>query len=76
MSEFLRITQNATVMRGKPCIRGMRVTVEEIVAQIDAGLAINQLLADYPDLQRDDIIEALQYARAMHAGAEERARGA
>jgi uncharacterized protein (DUF433 family) len=62
MSEFVRITQSATVMHGKPCIRGMRVTVEEIVAQIDAGLVINQLLADYPDLERDDIIEALRYA--------------
>jgi uncharacterized protein (DUF433 family) len=60
--EFTRITQNAAVMGGKPCIRGMRVTVGMIVAQIGAGLTIDQLLADYPYLERDDILEALRYA--------------
>ena len=62
MGEFTRITQNAAVMGGKPCIRGMRVTVGVIVAQIGAGLTIDQLLADYPYLDRDDILEALRYA--------------
>ena len=62
MGEFTRITQNAAVMGGKPCIRGMRVTVGMIVAQIGAGLTIDQLLADYPYLDRDDILEALRYA--------------
>ena len=47
---------------GKPCIRGMRVTVGMIVAQMGAGLTIEQLLADYPYLERDDILEALRYA--------------
>jgi uncharacterized protein (DUF433 family) len=62
VGEFTRITQNAAVMGGKPCIRGMRVTVGMIVAQIGAGLTIDQLLADYPYLDRDDILEALRYA--------------
>jgi uncharacterized protein (DUF433 family) len=70
MSEFTRITQNATVMRGKPCIRGMRVTVEEIVSQIDAGLTVNQLLADYHELERDDILEALRFAAWLAQGRE------
>ena len=61
MSEFSRITQNPTVMGGKPCIRGMRVTVGMIVTQIGAGSTIDQLLADYPYLERDDILEALRY---------------
>ena len=60
MGEFTRITQNPAVMGGKPCIRGMRVTVGMIVAQIGAGLAIDQLLADYPYLEREAILEALR----------------
>jgi uncharacterized protein (DUF433 family) len=59
---FTRITQNPAVMGGKPCIRRMRVTVGMIVGQIGAGLTIDQLLADYPYLERDDILEALRYA--------------
>jgi uncharacterized protein (DUF433 family) len=62
MSDFARITQNPTVMGGKPCIRGLRVTVGMIVAQIGAGLTIDELLADYPYLEREDVLEALRYA--------------
>jgi uncharacterized protein (DUF433 family) len=62
MDSFTRITQNPAVMGGKPCIRGMRVTVSMIVAQIGAGLSIDQLLADYPYLEREDVLEALRYA--------------
>jgi uncharacterized protein (DUF433 family) len=62
MSNFTRITQNPAVMGGKPCIRGMRVTVGMIVGQIGAGLTIDQLLADYPYLEREDVLEALRYA--------------
>ena len=64
MKEFDRITQNPAVMGGKPCIRGMRVTVGMIVGQIAAGHTIEDLLAGYPYLERDDIIEALRYADA------------
>jgi uncharacterized protein (DUF433 family) len=62
MSEFTRITQNPAVMGGKPCIRGLRVTVGMIVGQIGAGRTIDELLVDYPYLERDDILEALRYA--------------
>ncbi len=62
MSNFARITQNPAVMGGKPCIRGMRVTVGMIVGQIGAGVTIDQLLADYPYLEREDVLEALRYA--------------
>jgi uncharacterized protein (DUF433 family) len=47
MNDFTRITQNPAVMGGKPCIRGLRVTVGMIVGQIGAGRSIDQLLADY-----------------------------
>jgi uncharacterized protein (DUF433 family) len=62
MTDFTRITQNPAVMGGKPCIRGLRVTVGMIVGQIGAGRTVEDLLADYPYLEREDILEALRYA--------------
>ena len=60
-----RITQNPAVMGGKPCIRGMRVTVGMIVGQIGAGVSIEELLSDYPYLEHEDIMQALRYAAAL-----------
>jgi uncharacterized protein (DUF433 family) len=57
-----RITQNPEVMGGKACIRGMRVTVAMVVAQIGAGHTIEEVIADYPYLEREDILQALRYA--------------
>ncbi|HZL49627.1 MAG TPA: DUF433 domain-containing protein [Terracidiphilus sp.] len=62
MGEIDRITQNPAVMGGKACIRGMRVTVGMIVGQIGAGVSIEKLLADYPYLEREDVLQALRYA--------------
>ena len=62
MNECDRITQNPAVMGGKLCIRGMRVTVGMIAGQIRAGETIDFLLAGYPYLEREDIIQALRYA--------------
>jgi uncharacterized protein (DUF433 family) len=49
-------------MGGQPCIRGMRVTVGMIVGQIGAGRSVDELLSDYPYLEREDVFEALRYA--------------
>lgn len=49
-------------MRGKACVRGMRVTVGMIVSQIGAGHSIDDVLIDYPYLEREDISQALRYA--------------
>ena len=57
-----RITHDPAVMGGKPCIRGLRVTVGTIVGQIGGGRSVKELLADYPYLEREDISEALRYA--------------
>ena len=62
MAQFDRITQDAGIMGGKACIRGMRVTVGMIVGQIGAGHTIDEILADYPYLQREDVLQALRYA--------------
>ncbi len=62
MPEFDRITQNPGVMGGKPCVRGMRVTVGMIVGMIGEGYSIEYLLAEYPYLEREDILQALRFA--------------
>lgn len=62
MLQLDRITQQPEVMGGKACIRGMRVTVGMLVGQIGAGHSIDDVLADYPYLEREDIMQALRYA--------------
>jgi len=62
MEPLDRITQDPGVMGGKPCIRQMRVTVGMIVGQIGSGQSIDQILADYPYLEREDILQAVRYA--------------
>ena len=62
MMDFDRITQNPSVMGGKPCIRGLRVTVGMIVGQVGAGRTVDEILLDYPYLGREDIMQALRYA--------------
>ena len=62
MSEFPRITRNSKVMGGKPCIRGMRITVGMIVGQLGDGATIEEMLDDFPLLEREDILEAMRYA--------------
>ena len=62
MDQLDRITQQAGVMGGKACVRGMRVTASMIVGQIGAGHTIDEILGDYPYLEREDIMQALRYA--------------
>ena len=62
MGQLDRITQQPELMGGKPCIRGMRVTVGMVVGQIGAGHSVDEVLADYPYLEREDIMQALRYA--------------
>ncbi|HZT30921.1 MAG TPA: DUF433 domain-containing protein [Bryobacteraceae bacterium] len=72
MQEFLRITMDPEVMGGKPCIRGMRVTVGMIVEALAAGRTVEQLLADFPYLEAQDIREALAFAARLAQGHEVR----
>ncbi|WP_028319688.1 DUF433 domain-containing protein [Desulfobulbus elongatus] len=62
MERLNRITRHPEVMGGKACIRGMRVTVGMVVGQIGVGHSIEEILADYPYLEREDIMQALRYA--------------
>jgi len=67
MTQLDRITLDPAVMGGKPCIRGMRVTVGMIVGQIGIGRTIENVLADYPYLEREDVLQALRYAERVNA---------
>ena len=62
MERLNRITQQPDVMGGKACIRGLRVTVGMVVGQIGAGHTVDEVLSDYPYLEREDILQALRYA--------------
>lgn len=62
MKQLTRITRDPQVMGGKPCIRGMRVTVGTIVGLLATGKTPDDVLKAYPYLQREDIDEALLYA--------------
>ena len=59
---FTRITVNPNQMGGMPCIRGLRIPVATIVGMVADGMTDVEILAAYPDLEREDIQEALRYA--------------
>ena len=58
------------VMAGRPCIRGMRITVSMILSQLGAGQSIDELLTDFPYLEREDILEAISYGAWLASGRE------
>lgn len=64
MTRFSRITMDPEQMDGVPCIRGLRIPVATVVAMAGDGLTEDEILEAYPDLQREDIREALQFAAA------------
>jgi uncharacterized protein (DUF433 family) len=57
-----RITLQQNIMGGKACVRGFRVTVGMLVGQVGSGRSIEDILGDYPYLEREDILQALRYA--------------
>ncbi|MEV0144759.1 MULTISPECIES: DUF433 domain-containing protein [unclassified Nonomuraea] len=61
---FDRITFELDKLEGKPTIRGLRITVETVVRLVAGGWTFDEILSDYPDLEREDIRQALEYAAA------------
>ena len=59
---FSRITFDPNIMGGRACVRGLRIPVSLIVAQIAHGASFGEILAGYPDLERADIQQAIDYA--------------
>jgi uncharacterized protein (DUF433 family) len=60
--KFTRITLDPDKCFGKPCIRGMRMPVASILAYLSAGMSVDEMLRQWPELEREDISEALGYA--------------
>jgi uncharacterized protein (DUF433 family) len=60
-----RITIDTNICHGKPCIRGLRYPVELILELLSAGMSIEEILEDYDDLERDDILAALLFAARL-----------
>jgi len=59
---FERITFDPRILGGRACVRGMRIPVSVIVGQIAHGATVEEVLREYPDLEREDVNEALEYA--------------
>ena len=60
-----RITIDPDICHGKPCIRGLRYPVETILELLSSGMTTDEILADYEDLEREDILAALAFAARL-----------
>jgi len=60
-----RITIDPAICHGKPCIRGLRYPVETILELLSSGMSIDEVLRDYEDLEREDILAALAFAACL-----------
>ena len=60
-----RITSNPDICHGKPCIRGLRYPAQSVLEWLAGGMTVADVLADYPDLEADDIYAALAYAARL-----------
>jgi uncharacterized protein (DUF433 family) len=60
-----RITIDPAICHGKPCVRGLRYPVEMLLELLSSGMTHDEILADYPDLERDDLLAVLAYAALL-----------
>jgi uncharacterized protein (DUF433 family) len=60
-----RITIDPNICHGKPCIRGLRYPVETLLELLSSGMMIDEILADYEDLERDDLLAVLAFAARL-----------
>ena len=65
MDLLKRITIDPEICHGKPCIRGMRWPVEVILDLLGSEMTIEEILEDHPELEKDDILTAIQYAKYL-----------
>lgn len=68
MTYLERITINPQICHGKPCIRGMRWPVEVILDLLSSGMTTEEILEDHPELEREDILASLHYAKLLLSG--------
>lgn len=67
MSRLYRITSDPAICHGAPTVRGLRYPVGSLLELLSAGMTVEEILDDYPDLERDDILAALEFG-ALAAG--------
>jgi uncharacterized protein (DUF433 family) len=67
VSRLSRITSDPAICHGRPTVRGLRYPVESLLELLSAGMTIDEILDDYPDLEREDILAALEFG-ALAAG--------
>jgi uncharacterized protein (DUF433 family) len=60
-----RITIDPAICHGKPCVRGLRYPVEVLLELLSSGMTIDEILADYEDLERDDLLAVLAFAAQL-----------
>ena len=68
MHSIDRITLDTTICHGKPCIRGMRWPIEVILDMLSSGMSIEDILHDHPELEREDIVASLSFAKSFLMG--------
>jgi uncharacterized protein (DUF433 family) len=68
MSRLSRITSDPSVCHGQPTIRGLRYPVGNLLELLSSGMTIDEVLQDYPDLERDDLLAALEFGALTASG--------
>ena len=68
MNQLSRITLDPEICHGKPCIRGMRWPVEVIIDLLSSGMTIVQIIEDHPELEKEDVLASLEYAKITLSG--------
>jgi uncharacterized protein (DUF433 family) len=69
MSRLGRITSDPAICHGQPTIRGLRYPAGMLLELLSAGMSIDEVLVDYPDLERDDLLAALEFGALVAGGA-------
>ena len=62
------ITTQPDKLGGKPCVRGMRISVADVLEYLASGMSMDEVLSDFPDLTREDVLACLAYAAARERG--------
>jgi uncharacterized protein (DUF433 family) len=65
MTRAQRITLDVDICHGKPCIRGLRYPVENVLEWLSSGMTMDEILDDYPDLEREDLFAVLEFATQL-----------
>lgn len=68
MNRLNRITIDSEICHGKPCIRGMRWPVEVIIDLLSSGMSIEQIIEDHPELEKEDVLASLDFAKNTLSG--------